>query len=33
MFTIGAIAIAAGGMLVLISRRRRSQPAYERGRP
>ena len=32
MFTIGAIAIGVGGMLVLVSRRRRSQPAYERGR-
>ena len=30
MFTIGAIAIGVGGMLVLASRRRRSQPAYER---
>ncbi len=29
MFTIGAIAIGLGGMLVLVSRRRRSEPAYE----
>jgi hypothetical protein len=32
MFTIGAIAIGAGGMLVLVSRRRRSEAAYERSR-
>jgi hypothetical protein len=32
MFTIGAIAIGVGGMFVLVSRRRRSQPAYARGR-
>ena len=32
MFTIGAIAIGVGGMLVLVTRRRRSQPAYERSR-
>ena len=32
MFTIGAIAIGVGGMLVLVSRRRRSEQAYERGR-
>jgi hypothetical protein len=30
MFTIGAIAIGVGGMLVLVSRRRRSKPAYAR---
>jgi hypothetical protein len=32
MFTIGAIAIGVGGMLVLVSRRRRSELAYESGR-
>jgi len=32
MFTIGAIAIGVGGMFVLVSRRRRSEPAYARGR-
>ena len=32
MFTIGAIAIGVGGMLVLVSRRRRSELAYERSR-
>jgi hypothetical protein len=33
MFTIGAIAIGAGGVLVLVSRRRRrSEPAYVRYR-
>jgi hypothetical protein len=32
MFTIGAIALGVGGMLVLVSRRRRSEPAYERSR-
>ena len=32
MFTIGAIAIGVGGMLVLVTRRRRSEPAYERSR-
>jgi hypothetical protein len=31
MFTIGAIAIGVGGMLVLVSRRRRSKLAYARG--
>jgi hypothetical protein len=31
MFTIGAIAIGVGGMLVLASRRRRSKLAYARG--
>jgi hypothetical protein len=30
LFTIGAIAIGVGGMLVLVTRRRRSEPAYER---
>jgi hypothetical protein len=29
MFTIGAIALGVGGMLVLMTRRRRSEPAYE----
>ncbi len=32
MFTIGAIAIGVGGMLVLVTRRRRSELAYERSR-
>jgi len=32
MFTIGAVAIGVGGMLVLVSRRRRSEPAYVRDR-
>ncbi len=32
MFTIGAIAIGVGGMLVLVSRRRRSEQAYGGGR-
>jgi len=32
MFTIGAIALGVGGLLVLVSRRRRSEPAYERSR-
>jgi len=32
MFTIGAVAIGVGGMLVLVSRRRRSKLAYERSR-
>jgi uncharacterized protein HemX len=32
MFTIGAIALGVGGMLVLVARRRRSEPAYERSR-
>ena len=31
LFTIGAIAIGVGGMLVLVTRRRRSEPAYARG--
>jgi hypothetical protein len=30
LFTIGAIAIGLGGMLVLVTRRRRPEPAYER---
>ena len=30
LFTIGAIAIGVGGMLVLVSRRRRYEPAYDR---
>ena len=34
IFTIGAIAIGVGGMLVLMSRRRRSEPAvWERSEP
>ncbi len=32
MFTIGAIAIGVGGMLVLVSRRRRSEQGYGGGR-
>ena len=32
MFTIGAIALGVGGMLVLVTRRRRSEPAYETAR-
>ncbi len=32
MFTIGAIAIGVGGMIVLVTRRRRSEPAYARDR-
>ena len=32
LFTIGAIAIGVGGMFVLVSRRRRAQPAYARDR-
>jgi len=32
IFTIGAVALGVGGMLVLVTRRRRSEPAYERGR-
>jgi hypothetical protein len=32
MFTIGAIAIGVGGMIVLMTRRRRSEPAYETAR-
>jgi hypothetical protein len=32
MFTIGAVAIGVGGMLVLVTRRRRSEPAYARSR-
>ncbi len=28
MFTLGAVAIGVGGMLVLVSRRRRSELAY-----
>jgi hypothetical protein len=32
MFTIGAIAVGVGGMIVLMTRRRRSEPAYGRAR-